>query len=114
MKITVRGNPHTYERSKKCGVGEKKRGREVSMRKKLLPSVKILQDATEQPGALNDAGFEESPFIRRNQEWNHVDFPGPVCSERIAVNVIGDAVLANSAFSALPAPFQFLGADCPE
>jgi hypothetical protein len=58
MKITMRGNPHTHQRSKKCRVGEKKLGRKASIREKFLRAVKIFQNPAEQLGALNDAGFE--------------------------------------------------------
>src|SRR5580692_3989440 len=114
MKITVRWDPHTHQRSKKCRVCKKKRGRKMSTRQEVLRTVEILQKATQQPGALNDPRFDESPFFGRNQKWHNVDFPGSVYSERIAVYVVRDAVLANAAFGALPASSQLLGADCPE
>ncbi len=81
---------------------------------KLLRPVEILQNQIQQLGALNDAGFDESPFVGRNQERNDIDLPGPICPERIAVDVVRDSVLANAALGAAPAPSQFLGADRPQ
>src|ERR1700733_3284556 len=65
-------------------------------------------------GSLNDACFDVAPFVRRNQKRNDIDFPRPICPERITINVVRDAVLANPALGTAPASSQFLGADCPE
>ena len=47
--------------------------------------------------ALNDAGFDVAPLVRRNQQRNDIDLPGPIGPERIAVDVVRDPVLANAA-----------------
>ena len=65
---------------------------------------------TQQLGALNDSRFDIAPFVGRNQERDNIDFPGTICAERIAVNVVGDAVLADAALGTRPAPSQLFRA----
>ena len=108
------GNTNAYQGPKKRRVGVEKRGRKVATCHQGLRPVEILEDQTQQLGALNDAGFDVAPFVRRNQHRNDIDFPRPICPERIAVDVVCDAVLANAAFGTAPALSQLLGADCPK
>ena len=83
----------------------------MALRHEVLRSVEILENQTQQLGALNDARFDETPLVRRNQQRNDVDFPRSICPERIAVDVVGDSVLANAALGTAPASSQLLGAD---
>src|SRR5271170_7264056 len=103
MKITVRGHPHAHHGPQESWVGIEELGRKVSIREEALRAVKILEYEAQQAGALNDAGFDQAPLVGRNQKRDSIDFPGPICSERIAVDVVGDAVLANAAFGTTPA-----------
>ncbi len=114
MQITVRGDTHSHQRAKKSGVGIEERGRKVAIRNEALRAVKILENETQQLGALNDARLYQAPFVGCNEKWNGIDFPGPVCSERIAVDVVCDAVLANAALGTSPASFQLLGPHIPK
>ena len=114
MQITVRRNWYANKRPKERGVCVEKRGRKVALRHEVLRSVEILEAQTQQLGALNDAGFDEAPIVRRNQQRNDVDLPRSICAERITVDVVGDSVLANAALGTAPASSQFFGADLPE
>src|ERR1039458_1115381 len=107
MQIAVPGNTHAHQRPEKCGVGIEKSGRKVAMRHQVLRPVEILEEQIEQLGALNDARFDEAPLVRRNQQRNDIDLPGPACPEWIAVNVVRDPVLANAPLSTGPASSQF-------
>ena len=67
MQIAVRGNRHAHQRPQKCGVGIEQRGRKVAVRHQVLRAVEVLEQQVQQLGALNDAGFDEAPLVRRNQ-----------------------------------------------
>ena len=54
----------------------------MAVRHQVLRPVKILEKQAQQLGALNDAGFDESPLVRRNQQRNDIDLPGPAGAER--------------------------------
>src|ERR1035438_130717 len=96
MQITVRGDTHAHQRAKKSGVGVEERGRKVAIRNEALRAVKILENETQHLGKLNDARLYQAPFVGCNKKWNDIDFPGPVFTERIAVDVVCDAVLAHA------------------
>jgi hypothetical protein len=100
MKITVCRDSHTYHRPKKCRIGVQKLRRETSIRKQILSAIKILENQTQQLRALNDSLFDHAPLVGRNQEGNNIDFPRTVCPERVAVYVVRDAVLADTALGA--------------
>src|SRR5450631_491753 len=114
MQISVSGDAHAHQRAKKGGVCIKKFGGKVAVREKALRAVKILENETQQLCALDDPCLNIAPLVRRNQKWNDIDFPGPICSERIVVDVVCDAVLANAALGPPPAAFQLLGSDIPK
>src|ERR1700722_16258393 len=61
-------------------------------------------------GTLDNACLNPPPFLRRNQQGNDIDLPGAAGAEWIAVNVIGNSVLANTSFGSSPAPAPLLRA----
>ena len=71
--------------------------------KQFLRAVKIRQDAVQKMRALYQAGFERSPLRRRNQEGDGIQIPGAVHAERIAVDIVSNAVFPNSLAGDLPA-----------
>ncbi len=111
VQITVRGNGYADQRPQKRGIGVEQRRGKTPLRHQVLRAVEIFEDEVQQLRALNDAGFEEAPFIGGDEKGNDVDLPRPVGSEGIAVDVVGDSVLANAALGAAPAAAQLFRAD---
>ncbi len=81
------------------------------LRHQVLCAVKILQQQVQQLGALNDACLDKPPLVRRNQQRDNIDLPRAIRSQWIAIDVVGDSVLANAALSAAPAAAQLLRAN---
>jgi hypothetical protein len=73
----------------------------------ILGAVKVLKQAAQQPGALDDSRLNRAPLIGGNEKWNNVDLPGTIRAQRVAVNVVSDSVFADASLCALPAPAQF-------
>ena len=111
MQIAVGGNPHSYQWAKEGRVRVEKCSRKMALRHQILGPVKILEQQAEQLGALDDARFDESPLLGRNQQRKDIDLPGSIGSKRIAVNVVRDSVLANPALGPRPAASELLGTD---
>src|ERR1039457_6223872 len=63
-----------------------------------------------QTRALYQARFECIPLRRRNQERDGIQIPRAVHSERIAVDIVGNAVFPNSLPGDLPAAGKFFAA----
>ena len=76
-----------------------------------LRAVEVGENPVQQARALDEAGFEFAPFRRRNQQRDGIQIPRAVHAQRIAVDVVGDAVFANSLPRGLPAAGQFFGAE---
>ncbi len=80
--------------------------REVSTHKQRLRSIKILENQAKKSCTLNNSLFNIAPLVGSNQERNNIDFPWPVCAERIAVDVVGDAILPDTALGSSAAAPQ--------
>src|SRR5882757_2096035 len=93
------------------GVGEDERGGQIPVQEQFLRTVEIGKDGVEQAGALDEARFQISPLLRRNEQRNRVQAPGPVGPQRVTVNVVADAVLADALPGGLPAVGKFLPAE---
>ena len=86
------------------GVAVDQRRRQQSLAQHLLRAVGIVQDPIEQLRALRHRGLDLDPFLRRQDERNGVDVPGPVDAARVGVHVEGHpglADLAGDGFDAL-------------
>ena len=77
----MRRDAHTYHRPQKCGIGIEKFGGKMPALQQGLRAVKILENQAQQLRALNDSLLDVAPLVGWNQEWDNVDFPGPVCAE---------------------------------
>ncbi len=102
---------HAVTRPPESGVGEYQRGGKKAAAKQLLGAVKVRQDVVQQTRALYQARFDLIPFRRRNQERDGIQIPRAVHSERIAVDIVGDAVFPNSLPGDPPAADQFFAAE---
>ena len=72
-----------------------------------LGAIEIGQNPVEKLGALDEAGFEAAPFGSGDQDRDGVEIPRAVHPQRVAVDVVGNAVLANALTGGLPAAGQF-------
>ena len=80
----------------------------------LLRAVKIGQYPVQKARPLDQAGFEFAPFGGRNQERDGIQIPRAVHAQRIAVNVVGDAVFADALPRGFPAARQFFARRAPK
>ena len=92
-------------------VRKNKRRRKQAAMKQPLRSVQIGQNQVEQPGTLDQPRFELVPFRRRDYKRNSIQIPRPIHSQRIAIDVVGDAVFPNALLGRSPAACQFLVAE---
>ena len=76
---------------------------EITVEKQLLRTVKVGQDGVEQTSALDEAGFKVAPFRGRDEQRNGVQAPRTIGAQRIAVDIVGNAVFADSLAGDLPA-----------
>ena len=72
-------------------------------------AVQIGQQAVQQPRALNQSFTNNVPLLGGNQQGNEIEAPRPVEPVRIAVDIVGDAVLVNQASGKLAPLAEFLG-----
>ena len=64
--------------------------------------------------ALNDSLLDIAPLVGGNEERDNIDFPGPICTEGITVDIVGDAIFANATLGAGTPPSQLLRSDCAQ
>ena len=80
-----------------AGVGKYQLGREHILAQQALRPIEIGQDGVEQRGALDDGGFDVFPLGRIDHERNRIERPGAIGAFRIAIDVVGDAVVVDQA-----------------
>ena len=83
-------------------IGEQQRRRQGAVLQDFLRPVEIGQQPVEQAGTLGQAGLDLAPFRRRHDRGQGIERPGPGQALRIAIDIIGDAVLADHPFRELP------------
>lgn len=76
-------------------VPEHQLGRQQPFGDQFLRPVEIGQDAVEHGCPLRHTGGDLLPFVSRNQVGQQVEFPGPVGTLGVGVDVVGDAILLN-------------------
>jgi hypothetical protein len=89
-------------------------GRQETLAQQALRAVEVGQDQVEQLGALRETGFERLPLARREEQRQGIELPGPVRAPRIAVHVVGDAVLAQQPPRQVPSSRQLLRPEARE
>ena len=88
---------------RKRGIGKHQLGREHLLAQQTLRPVEIGQDGVEQHGPLDDGGFDGFPFGRIHHQRNRIERPGARGALRIAVDVVGDAVVVDQPLPFAPA-----------
>jgi hypothetical protein len=74
-------------------------------------TVEIEQHGVQEFGALDQAAFELGPFLAADQQRQRIELPRPRHAVGIAVDVVGDAVVAHQPARLLPAPVDALRAE---
>ena len=98
-------------RPQKIRLPEHQRRGQPARTNEFLLAVAIRQDAIEQRRALDQPGFERPPLPGRDQKRQRVKFPGPLHSARVAINVVGDPLLAHEPLAGVPAAQAFRRAE---
>ena len=107
MQIAMHRDLHTHHWPQKRRVPIQQRPGKVPARQQVLRAIKILQQTTQQPRTLSHSSLDEPPLFRFNQQRHNVRLPGSIRPQRIAINVVGNPILANAPFSQRPTPRQF-------
>ena len=107
----MRRRGQAVTRAPESGIGEHQGRREMAAAQQLLRAVKIRQNLVQQMRALYQAGFQRAPLRRRNQERDGIQTPRAVHSERIAIDIVGNAVFPNSLAGDLPTAGKFFAAE---
>src|SRR5664279_2851752 len=114
MKMTTRGWCYSAQWPQKSRICKQQGRRNVTVLNKLPRPVDVTQKQIEQVRPLRDSCLDDTPFVRRDKQRYGIDCQWPVYTLRVGVNVVGNAVLADSTFRALPAARQFVGPDLLE
>ena len=88
------------------GIGEDQLRRQQTFAEQRLRAVQVGQDPLQQAGPLDQAGSMELASAEEMSSGNGVELPGPVHAPRVAVDVVGDAVLADELTGLFPAAGQ--------
>src|SRR4051812_20392290 len=110
MQIGLSGNPQSVTGPKKSRIGKNQSRRNQAVSQQTLWSIKIGENQIKKLCALGEASFDRSPFIRWDQQRDHVQFPRAIHSLRITIDIVGHAMLANDAASVLPTSGEFFAA----
>jgi hypothetical protein len=82
-------------RAQKIRLRKHQRRRKPARPDEFLRAVAVGEDFVQQRGALDESRFERAPFVRRDDERNRVELPGRSDAARIAINIVGDALLVD-------------------
>ena len=88
--------------AQKPRVGKHQRRWDVALFHQNLGAVNVGQNQLQQPGPLEQAGFQGGPFRRRDEQWHHIQGPGGGAAGGIVEGVESRAVFVT------PAPDAFL------
>ncbi len=100
-----------WQARQKAGLPKTSADGKISVQQQLLGAVKVGQNGVEQARALDQAGFEVAPFRGRDEQRDRIQAPRAIGAQRIAIDVVGDAVFPDSLAGDLPAMGQFLAAE---
>ena len=111
MEVTRGRDRHADHGPQEGRIGVKQFAGKSPVREQGLRAVKIFKNALSKAARWMMPFFDVAPFLCRNQKGKHIDLPGPIGALRIAVDVVGDSVLADAALRACPSAGQFGGTD---
>ena len=89
-----------------AGVALHQRAGQQPLGQQLLRAIDVGHDAFEQLGALQHAGFDAAPAMRREDQREEVHGPGALRPMGVGIDVVGDAVVAHLAAQAERAAVQ--------
>ena len=95
----------------KIRLPEDHRRRQPARTDEFLRAVTVGENPVQQGRALNQARLERAPFIRRDDKRDRVQLPRPLHAARIAVNIVGDALLMNEALAGFLPALEFRRAE---
>ena len=111
MQKGVAGHVDAVAGPQKIRLGENQRRRKPARTDEFLRAVAVGENFVQQRGALDQTGFERAPFVRRDDERNRVELPRTFHAARVAIDVVGDALLVDEPLAGVRAPRQFRRAE---
>ena len=111
MQSHVVRHRKSVARSQETRLREHQLRGEVPLAQQALRSVEIGEHAVEQRGALRDGGLDRAPLANREQQRKRIELPRAIHAERVAVDVVGDAVLSDQPIGLTPAPQRLVAAE---
>ena len=103
--------PDAVAGAQKIRLAKNQRGRQAAGADQILRAVAVGENAVDEFGALDKAGFERAPFVRRDEQRHRVQFPRTFHAARVAIDIVGDALFLHEPPRIFPAAFQFARAD---
>ena len=100
-------------RAQKIRLREHQRRRKPARADEFLRAVAVGENAVQQRRALDQAGFERAPFVRRDDERNRVELPRAFHAARVAINIVGDALFVDEPSAGVRAAIQFRRPEAP-
>ncbi len=111
VQIEIVRDRDAVARAQERRVGECQWRRQQAAAQEKLRTVQVEEHEVEQPCPLGEAALEPFPLLCGNDERHHVELPRSIDALRIAVDVVGDAVLADRAPRVVPPRRELVGAD---
>ncbi len=111
VEVSRPRNRNVMAGTPKSRVGEYQGGGQITVQEQLLRPIEIGKNDVQQARPLDEARFQVAPLRSRDQERNRVQTPRAVGTQRIAIDIVADAVFPDPLPRYLPAVGQFLRAE---
>jgi hypothetical protein len=107
MQMDAARHAHIFQRTQITGMRQHRHRRDQAARQQFLGAVEIGKHQVQQRRALNQRRLDGAPFLGRDHQRQRIELPGPVQPLIAAIDVVGDAVLADQPQAEIPAAADF-------
>ena len=114
VQPAISGNLHAVEWAKESGMCiDQFRRKETFVEETLWP-IDVGNDEIEEFGTLGEGGLDARPLVGAEKNGDSIEIPRAVHAGRIAVDVVGDAIVVDQLLGGFPAAAKFGGAEVVE
>lgn len=106
MKPNVTGDGDVVARAEEVRVGVDEFSGKVALADQILRAIAIVEDGVEEGGALGDGLIEKLPLVFGEDEGKRIEGPEALGPAGIAVDVVGDSVVADDLLGGVPAALE--------
>ena len=111
VQVPAAGDADAVDRPQESGVRVDQLRRDQALLEEPLRAVQVVEDQFQEPRALPEARLQGGGLGLRDQQRDRVELPRPRGAVRVAVDVVGDAVLADELLRLVPAADQLRRAE---